>query len=90
MLAIETRLIQARDTDTGNFVNIEVQVTLEDDATQEVKTVLHHTPDIINGKILNVEIKNNPDYHDVFLTIAEPDKTDNCMQVDQQTRGQQS
>jgi hypothetical protein len=48
---------------------------------------LHHTPDIINGKILNVEVKNNPDYHDVFLTIAEPDITENFMQVDIQTRG---
>jgi len=48
---------------------------------------LHHTPDIINGKILNVEVKNNPDYHDVFLTIAEPDITEKFMQVDIQTRG---
>ena len=48
-MAIETRLLQAKDIDTGEFVNLDVQVTLEDEADQKVKQIVHHTPDIING-----------------------------------------
>jgi hypothetical protein len=29
-------------------------VTLEDDANQQTKQVVYHTPDIVNGKILQL------------------------------------
>jgi hypothetical protein len=93
-MAIETRLLQAKDIDSGEFVNLDVQVTLEDEADQKVKQIVHHTPDIINGRILQLKIKDNNEFHDVVLQVAEPDATDSIMQVDQLTKdltkGQQS
>lgn len=76
VLAIETRLLQARDIDTGAFVNIEVLVTLEDDADGKVKQIAHNTPDIINGKILQLEVRDNNDFHDLTLQVSESDATD--------------
>ena len=39
VLAIETRLLQARDIDTGKFVSINVEVKVRDESTGKVKTV---------------------------------------------------
>ena len=52
VMAIETRLLQARDIDTGKFVNIEVNVTVKDEATGAINKIVQHTPNIINGSIL--------------------------------------
>ena len=39
VLAIETRLLQAKDIDTGRFVNVEVSVKVRDECTGQVHTV---------------------------------------------------
>ena len=52
VMAIETRLLQARDIDTGKFVNIEVEVSVKDEATGAILKLVQHTPNIINGSIL--------------------------------------
>lgn len=52
VLAIETRLLQARDIDTGRFVNIEVSVKVREENTGKVHTVRQQTPNIINGQII--------------------------------------
>ena len=74
MLAIESRLLQARDIDTGEFLNIEMKVEVEDDDKDEhgkhnrTKIVEIQTPDIINGKIINIQIKNAK-YHTVNISF---------------------
>ena len=39
VLAIETRLLQARDIDSGKYVNVEVNVRVKDESTGSITTV---------------------------------------------------
>jgi hypothetical protein len=43
---------------------------------------MYQTPDIINGKILSLQVRNSRDYHDVTLDIAEPKAMEQYMQID--------
>ena len=70
VMAIETRLLQARDIDTGKFVNIEVNVTVKDEATGAINQIVQHTPNIINGSILQIQLKGHREYHDVYLKVS--------------------
>ena len=86
VMAIETRLLQARDIDTGRFVNIEVEVTVRDEATNSVNKIIQHTPNIINGQIIQIEVKDHPEYHDVCLKVSSMDEdSEEDMLVDQVT-----
>lgn len=64
MLAIESRLLQARDIDTGEFLNISMNVEVFDDRLVNngqtlPKIVKIVTPDIINGIIKKIEVQND-------------------------------
>ena len=82
VMAIETRLLQARDIDTGRFVNIEVNVTVRDEATNTISKITQHTPNIINGQIIQIEVKDHPEYHDVRLQVSSADDSDEDMLLD--------
>ena len=49
--------MQAKDIDTGSFVNIEVDVEILQGDSK--KTIQIKTPEIINGQIISVVVKNN-------------------------------
>ena len=70
VMAIETRLLQAKDIDSGRFVNVEVSVKVRDECTGKVTTVQQQTPDIVNGQILQIEVRDHPEYHDVCQQVA--------------------
>ena len=60
-MAIESRLLQARDIDSGEFLNIEMNVEVEEDSGNGTKNVISHqitTPDIINGVVKSIIVKN--------------------------------
>ena len=88
VLAIESRLLQARDIDTGEFLNIQMNVEVieetedtsmvVDDYNVRTKIVTITTPDIINGRIKCIEVKNEK-FHNVNLKFTEG------MQVDDHT-----
>lgn len=65
VFALETRLIQARDIDSGDFVKIQVEVEImrEGRLTSEII----NTPEILNGTIVSVTVKNDEVYHDVSM-----------------------
>jgi anaphase-promoting complex subunit 1 len=65
VLAVETRLLQTREIDTGKLVNIPVQVDAEDESG--IRSITITTPDIVNGRILKISLKGNTEYHDVDL-----------------------
>jgi hypothetical protein len=76
VLAIESRLLQARDIDTGEFLNIAMNVEVFDnrlasDGQSLPKIVKIVTPDIINGIIKKIEVQNEQ-YHNVSLKFAVP------------------
>ncbi|CDW78298.1 UNKNOWN [Stylonychia lemnae] len=79
VLAIETRLLQARDIDSGEFLRIDMEVIVEEtnQAGQvEIKNKQIKTPDIINGTIKSIEI-NNEQYHSVSIdSLGENDSND--------------
>lgn len=51
VFALETRLLQAKDIDTGAYVKIDVEVEIQQGDGS--KQILHlKTPEIINGSIL--------------------------------------
>jgi len=50
VLAIESRLLQARDVDTGEFVNVPLSLTLSHESGQITSEEVQ-TPSIINGQI---------------------------------------
>jgi hypothetical protein len=80
VLAIESRLIQARDIDTGEFLNVQMDVDVLDESeghhimvtdegglrTKQLKVI---TPDIINAKILSIAIENEK-YHGVNIKMG--------------------
>lgn len=78
VLAIESRLLQARDIDSGEFLNISMEVDvledsdssdmMTDDMIKPTKTVKITTPDIVNGRITAIRVKNDL-YHDVHLKL---------------------
>lgn len=87
VLAIESRLLQARDIDTGEFLNIQMNVEVieetedissmvVDELSVRTKIVTITTPDIINGRIKCIEVKNEK-FHGVNLKFTEG------MQVDE-------
>lgn len=82
VFALETRLLQAKDIDTGAFVNIEATVELINQG--EKSTVEVKTPAVINGQILSISVHSNPEYHDLFMCVGENDPN-HRMQVDQTT-----
>lgn len=49
VLAIETRLLQAKDIDTGKFVNVNVSVKVRDECSGKISIVKQQTPNIVNG-----------------------------------------
>jgi len=69
VMAIETRLLQARDIDTGSFVNIVAEVRVQDETTGEIKTINKQTPDIVHGRILQINVNGHQEYHDVCHTV---------------------
>jgi hypothetical protein len=79
VLAIESRLLQARDIDTGEFLNIAMNVEVFDDRLANggqtlPKFVKIVTPDIINGIIKKIEVQNEQ-YHNVSLKFGTPSTT---------------
>jgi hypothetical protein len=36
---------------------------------ENIESVEIRTPDIINGTIISIEAKNNPEYHDLHLLV---------------------
>ena len=65
VLALETRLLQAKDIDTGNFVRVQVQV--ETLLNGKLHTNVLSTPEIVNGQIQSLTVKNDEFYHDLSL-----------------------
>lgn len=78
VLAIESRLLQARDIDSGEFLNIAMDVEVADDSEagdmivdeRPTKTVRITTPDIVNGKVLAINVKSDL-YHDVHIKLTQ-------------------
>ena len=71
--------MQARDIDTGEFLNIAMKVEVFDDRNANnganfPKIVKIVTPDIINGIIKKIEVQNEQ-YHNVSLKFAAPTTT---------------
>ena len=67
-------------------MNIEVDVTVRDEATNAVSMITQHTPNIINGQIIQIEVKDHPEYHDVCLKVASANEdSEEDMLVDQVT-----
>ena len=79
VLAIESRLLQASDSDSGEFLHIPMTVEVFeesdqssmvlDDSTKQTKLVSITTPDIVNGRIKSIEVSNEK-YHDVHLRFT--------------------
>lgn len=69
VFALETRLLQAKDIDTGLFVNIEVDVEILSGDSK--KTIQIKTPEIINGQIISASVKNNSQFHDLCLNVVD-------------------
>jgi hypothetical protein len=79
VLAIESRLIQARDIDSGAFLNIKMNVEVFEDADSQMVCDEEHsisnqvvtitTPDIVNGRIKSIEVKNEL-FHNVKISFG--------------------
>jgi len=77
VLAIESRLLQARDIDSGEFLNIPVEVEVVEDSEpsgmivdeRPTKTICITTPDIVNGKVVAINVKSEL-YHDVHIKLT--------------------
>ena len=89
VLAIESRLLQARDIDSGEFLNIPMKVEVFeesdqssmvlDDSTKQTKLVSITTPDIVNGRIKSIQVSNEK-YHDVHLRFTGSEGTGSSSQ----------
>jgi len=87
-MALESRLLQARDVDTRQFVNVQLTVNLDEHDTETgkvtSKTVNVNTPDIINGTIKRIEV-NTEEYHHVSIALDDDeDDADFTMQLDKE------
>jgi anaphase-promoting complex subunit 1 len=85
VFALETRLLQARDIDSGAFLNIEATVEMINNG--ERSTVEVKTPAVINGQILSISVHSNPKYHDLFMHVSDNDP-DSQMEVDERAMPQ--
>ena len=69
-------------------MNIEVDVIVRDEATGSVHKIAQHTPNIINGSILQIQLKGHREYHDVCLKVSNTYLVeDEDMIVDMPTKG---
>lgn len=65
VFALETRLLQAKDIDSGDFVKIKVQVEMMREGKVVTETI--NTPEIVNGSIVSVTVKDDEMYHDISM-----------------------